>query len=117
MVATGGMLGSVGRYLIGSWLFRHGALFPWPTFSVNIIGSLIIGLVMGIAARHEPPPGWSLLLTTGFCGGFTTFSALSAESVHLLRQQQFGIVLIYIIASIILGIGAAATGFALSKLL
>lgn len=117
MVAAGGMLGSVCRFLAGSWLYKPGALFPWPTFSVNILGSLIIGLAMGYSARHEPPPGWTLLLTTGFCGGFTTFSALSAETVHLLRQQQYGILIVYILATLILGISAAAAGFALSKLL
>jgi CrcB protein len=114
-VALGGMLGSAGRYLVSVWLLRAHQGFPWPTFAVNITGSLLFGLVLGWAARQHSDYPWVLLLATGFCGGFTTFSALSAESLHLIRQQLYGPLALYLSASLILGIGAAALGFALSK--
>lgn len=116
LVALGGMLGSVLRFVAGTFIMQKaGSAFPWGTFAVNIIGSLFIGWVAGQAAKHPGFQAWQLLLATGFCGGFTTFSALSNESLQMIRQQQYGLLAVYIGASLILGIGAAAFGFTLSK--
>jgi CrcB protein len=116
LVALGGMSGSVLRYLTGLLLYAKSTpAFPWATFGVNVLGSLLMGLVAGFAARHQTFQSWYLLLATGFCGGFTTFSALSYESISMLRNQQWGALALYLSATLILGIGAAALGYSLTK--
>lgn len=116
LVAIGGMVGSVMRFLASTLIINKlSTAFPWGTFFVNIAGSLLIGYVAALAARHSGFQNWQLLLATGFCGGFTTFSALSNESLQMIKQGQFGMLGIYLSASLILGIGAAALGYTLSK--
>ncbi|MCU0336030.1 MAG: fluoride efflux transporter CrcB [Chitinophagaceae bacterium] len=116
LIAGGGAAGSVLRYLLGTWVMAratHG--WPWGTLLVNVLGSLLIGAVLAWHTRQQMPAQGYLLLATGFCGGFTTFSALSIESWQLLRQQQYSALAVYLAASLILGIGAAALGYQLSK--
>jgi CrcB protein len=89
-VALGSGLGGVGRYAcsryMASWL---GAGFPWGTLLVNVAGSLLIGLVAGLAGSGgRIGPDLRLFLTVGFCGGFTTFSAFSIETMELLRERH-----------------------------
>ena len=112
-VFLGGGTGSVLRYLVGLWI--GSAAFPWVTFAVNAIGSLAIGLFGGWAARF----GWSdemrLLLTTGLCGGFTTFSTFSKESLALIEGGRYSLFVLYVAGSVALGIIAAALGFWISK--
>ena len=112
-VFIGGGTGSVLRYLVGLWI--GSAAFPWATFAVNAIGSLAIGLFGGWAARF----GWNetlrLALTVGLCGGFTTFSTFSKESLALLEGGSYGLFTIYAAGSISIGIAATALGFWLAK--
>jgi fluoride exporter len=116
MVALGGMAGSVCRFLLSTLVInKFTTRFPWGTFSVNIIGSLLIGLFLGFALKHHANDQWKLLLATGFCGGFTTFSALSNESIMMLKQEQFGILGMYLASTIVVGIGATALGYSLTK--
>jgi CrcB protein len=116
LVALGGMTGSVLRYLVGVFFVSKAwGSFPWATFTVNISGSLVMGLVAGVAVRYSTVQSWYLLVATGFCGGFTTFSALSNESITMLRTQQWGALALYLSATLILGIGAAALGYSLTK--
>jgi fluoride exporter len=116
MVGLGGMAGSVFRFVIGSIIMhRYPGRFPWGTFSVNIIGSLLIGIFLGWAAKQQHADFWKLLLATGFCGGFTTFSTLSYEGFLLIKQQQFGILALYISATLVLGLVATALGFIITK--
>lgn len=116
LVAAGGMSGSVLRYLISAaMVHRLGTHFPWATLLVNIAGSLFIGLISGVASRHSSFQSWQLLLATGFCGGFTTFSALSNEALYMLKQQQYGWLALFLVASLLLGIGAAALGYTITK--
>lgn len=116
LVGFGGMLGSMLRYA-ASLLVRNSANgFPFATFSVNIIGSFIIGCVFGMGLKETGLSwDWRLFLATGICGGFTTFSALSLEGVALLQQQRYAVFLVYFLTSIILGLAAAWTGLLLSK--
>ena len=88
MVALGGALGSVGRYGIGLALARFSA-FPVGTLLANLLGSLVIGLCVGLfdAEQRSQPTG--LFLMVGFCGGFTTFSAFSLQTFELLEQQAW----------------------------
>ena len=116
LVGLGGMLGSMLRYAASLITKNSAAGFPIATFSVNIIGSFIIGWVFGIGLKEGGINwNWKLFLTTGICGGFTTFSALSSEGVTLLQQQRYATFAIYFIASIILGLAAAWAGLQLGK--
>jgi CrcB protein len=115
LVGFGGMLGSMLRY-ITALLVKPGSV-PYATFSVNILGSLVIGIVMGFALKSESfSNNWRLFLATGICGGFTTFSAFSLECFQLIEQQRYGAMLGYIGLSIVLGIAATFAGIQLTKL-
>jgi len=117
LVALGGGAGSILRYLCSRWIQMHQAGgFPWGTFAVNISGCLLIGIFWGLAARHEYfSEPVRLLLMTGLCGGFTTFSALSIESISLIKEQKTGLMFFYIVISIITGLAATYTGIKLIK--
>ena len=112
-VAAGSALGGVLRFLMVPWAQRYFAAgFPGGTLAVNVAGSLLIGLVLRLAT--EPgviPPETRVFLTVGVCGGFTTFSAFSAENLELMQSGQWGRAGVYITASLLLSIGAAALGW------
>ncbi|MCL6217643.1 fluoride efflux transporter CrcB [Zunongwangia pacifica] len=117
LVFLGGGLGSVCRYLISKALNSKGTVLPWGTFTVNILGSFIIGVLLGIAIKNNNLNSTTnLLLATGFCGGFTTFSTFSFENQALLKSGDYYNFAVYAIGSLILGIVAAAIGLYFSKL-
>lgn len=113
-VFLGGGFGSCIRF-ITSLLWRHmslhpryeAMLFPWPTFIVNILGCLLIGFFYQYSQQWNLSPETRLMLTTGFCGGFTTFSTFSYEGVALLQGGHYSTYAIYVTLSILLGLGAA----------
>ncbi len=113
-IFLGGGVGSLLRYAIQLLMnnkFAAASLsFPWATFSVNIAGSFLIGLFYALSARLNMPSEIRLLLTTGLCGGFTTFSTFSNESLSLLRQGLYTTFAIYVGLSLALGILAAFLG-------
>ena len=112
LVGLGGAAGSMLRYVF--YLFITTKQFPFATFAVNIIGSFIIGLVLALSLKDQSfNNNWKLFLATGICGGFTTFSAFSLENITLLQNEKYFTALIYIVASIVLGIVAAWLGFKL----
>ncbi|MDG1063340.1 MAG: fluoride efflux transporter CrcB [Flavobacteriaceae bacterium] len=116
LVFLGGGLGSALRYWIGTWLNSSGQPLPWGTFVVNVLGSFLIGLVLGFAAKNENlSTNTILLMATGFCGGFTTFSALASENLHLLKTGAYGPFLGYSLGSLLIGIIAVWLGLLLSK--
>ena len=116
LVFIGGGTGSVLRYLVGKILNNSTQGFPWGTFSVNIIGSLLIGILMGMALKNSSlSENQTLLLVTGFCGGFTTFSAFAYENQVFLKEGDFTNFFIYTLGSIGLGLLAVFLGFFLSK--
>ena len=112
-IFLGGGTGSVLRYLVGLWI--GSTAFPWATFAVNAVGSLAIGLLGGWAARL----GWSetlrLSLTTGLCGGFTTFSTFSKESIALAESGRWSAFAAYAIGSVAVGIAAVALGYCAAR--
>ena len=114
-VGLGGGLGSVLRFLVGVWLPTSGKGFPTTTFLINIIVSWLIVVLMGYFQKNGQPAAMSLLLTTGFCGGFTTFSTFSKESFTLFQQQQWLILLSYVGLSVVGCIAATAFGFSLQR--
>ncbi|PRX41070.1 fluoride efflux transporter CrcB [Salegentibacter salegens] len=117
LIFLGGGLGSVLRYLISKSLNFETEFIPIGTFTVNILGSLLLGLILGIAARSEIfNSNTVLFLAVGFCGGFTTFSSFAFENQALLRTGDYLNFFFYTFGSIILGILAVFLGLFLSKL-
>ena len=113
IVFLAGGCGSVLRYLIG--LAVPSSLFPWATFGVNAAGSFAIGLFGALAARFGWSEGARLALTVGLCGGFTTFSTFSREALALASSGRWCAFSLYVAGSVILGIAAAALGFACAR--
>ncbi len=117
LVFLGGGIGSCLRYLIGKYTSQNFNSFILGTFTANILGCLIIGIVLGITVRgNYINQNYALLLTAGFCGGFTTFSTFSAENYNLLKSGDLFQLALYTVASLVLGIAAVALGYWLSKL-
>jgi fluoride exporter len=109
LVGAGGAMGSMLRYAGSIW--QQGRSFPLATLLINIIGSFIIGLVMGWCLKNESAANWKLFLATGICGGFTTFSAFSFENLLLLQNGKIFLSLLYITGSVVFGIAAAWLGY------
>ncbi|SFG19399.1 fluoride efflux transporter CrcB [Salegentibacter agarivorans] len=117
LIFLGGGLGSALRYLISKSLNFETAFIPFGTFTVNILGSLLLGLILGIAAKSDFfSSNIVLFLALGFCGGFTTFSSFAFENQALLRSGDYLNFFFYTFGSIILGILAVFLGLFLSKL-
>jgi len=118
LVIVGGGLGSGLRFLISKYLNPVFSGFYLGTFTVNIIGCLIIGLLLGVFIKQEyVSPTQSALLVTGFCGGFTTFSTFSLEQFLLFREGNFTPLVLYTLLSLVLGILAVGLGFWLARYL
>ena len=113
LVGLGAFFGSSFRYLINIKIGLLNLLFPWATFGINLTGSLLIGILMAISFKDQNL--WKLLLTTGFCGGFTTFSSFSFESLSLLKSGNIVMVLNYIFLSVIGGLLFATIGYYLTN--
>jgi len=115
LIGIGGGIGSIFRYLISRIPFSQGH-FPWATFIINIAGCLIIGLLIGIAVKHQSSAeNIRLLLVAGFCGGFTTFSTFSLENVYLYQSGNYLTLALYISLSVVIGFAAVFLGLMLSK--
>ncbi|MEA3226442.1 MAG: fluoride efflux transporter CrcB, partial [Planctomycetota bacterium] len=88
-IAAGGALGAVARYSISGWVQNAGpATFPWGTLCVNVVGSLLIGVFLGISELTPAPSAVRLLFAVGFIGAFTTFSTYSLETLNLFRDKE-----------------------------
>ena len=122
LVGIGGFIGSIARYKLGGWVVQMAAgqdgRFPFGTFTVNVLGCLIVGVLAGVMERHDAfGPDARLFLFTGLLGGFTTFSAFGLETMSLIRRGDPGIAAVYAGASVVLGIAAVWLGFRLVSLL
>ena len=113
-VGVGSCLGGIVRHLLSSAIRWDGHGLPWGTLAVNLLGCLLIGLFAGILSRH-PSQALNLLLIVGLCGGFTTFSTFSRESLTLLQSSQYAALVTYILLSLIVGIALSATGYAITR--
>lgn len=100
MVFVGGGLGSVTRYLIGLWLWPLQGRFPWATFVANGLACLLLGLWMGWHQAGALSEQRRLLLATGFCGGFSTFSTYTAESFQLWQNGYQAHAFVYVLSSL-----------------
>ncbi len=118
IIGTGGFIGSIFRYLVSrSVQEKFTTAFPLGTLSVNILGCFLIGVVLSWSERGGFNADWRMFLATGLCGGFTTFSAFSNETLALMRDGQWMYAGAYIAISIITGLAATFTGYSLLKLI
>lgn len=113
LVVLGGGIGAGGRYLLGGWLqLQLGNGFPWGTFAVNALGSLLIGLVFGLARTKAIASGTTLFLAVGVLGGFTTFSTFSYETLRLITNGNLGASMLNAAGQLSVGLLAVYLGFA-----
>lgn len=120
-VALGGGTGAVLRYQLGRamthWLgVKAATAFPWATLTANVVGSLAMGLLVGILARHgQGVEHWRLLVGVGLLGGFTTFSSFSMEMVLLAERGQPWLAALYAGISVTVGLGAMVLGLVIMR--
>ena len=115
-VALGAAVGAPARYLTDRWVqSRHGSAFPWGTLTVNVVASLIVGVLAGAADAVAPTV--ALVLGTGFCGALSTYSTFSYETLRLLADRARLLAALNIGISLIAGLGAAYCGIALAQAL
>jgi CrcB protein len=117
LVAAGGAIGAVARHLVGGFALKHlGAGFPYGTLAVNVVGSLAMGLLIALFARHGIAGGGArLFLATGVLGGFTTFSAFSLEVALLWERGEPGLAALYITLSVAAAVAALFGGLAIVR--
>jgi CrcB protein len=117
LIAVGGAIGSVGRYLLSGAAnrFSNTLDFPVGTLTVNLLGSFIIGLLWGWYEHSDFSSPMRSLLFVGILGGFTTFSAFSLETLILFRDGQLKLALLNVILNNVLGIGLAFLGYAITR--
>tara|TARA_Y100000766_G_scaffold256222_1_gene242814 strand:- start:111 stop:479 length:369 start_codon:yes stop_codon:yes gene_type:complete len=111
-VFLAGGLGSGLRYLVAVAMNHYSKVLPLGTFTVNMLGCLLIGLILGYAQKENTlTSNQTLLLATGFCGGFTTFSAFANENLELIKNGELFNFTLYTIGSVLIGILAVFIGF------
>lgn len=119
IVGFGGFIGTVARFLTSRYFQENiASVFPWSTFTINIIGSLLIGIFYGISEKGDfMSPDVRLFLTVGICGGFTTFSTFSNDAFLLLKQEEWLRFAFYTSMSFFLGLLAVYVGRFIIKLI
>jgi fluoride exporter len=118
LVALGAAVGAPLRYLVDRAVqARHDSVFPWGTFTVNLIGSFVLGLLAGGVAAAAVSHWLMTLLGTGLCGALTTYSTFSYETVRLLATRARSFAVLNVLASLAGGLGAAFTGYAVAAAL
>jgi len=116
LVFIGGGFGSVLRFLVGKWINSNENALPYGTFLANVIGSFLIGIILGMATKSNGlSESQTLILATGFCGGFTTFSTFAYENQLFLKSGDYWSFALYTIASFAIGILAVFGGLYLAK--
>jgi fluoride exporter len=116
LVILGAAVGAPLRYLTDRAVqARHDTVLPWGTFTVNVIGSLILGLLSGAVVAGAAPNSFQLLLGVGFCGALTTYSTFSYETLRLIEQGAVFYALANVVISVTAALGAAFTGAALAQ--
>lgn len=116
LVFLGGGIGSSLRYIIGKYLNYIGGGIVWGTFAVNVLGSLLIGIILGFALKNNSlDSNQTLLLTTGFCGGFTTFSTFAYENHVFLKSGDLTNFALYTLVTFVMAFAAVFIGLFVAK--
>ncbi|GAB4202355.1 MAG: fluoride efflux transporter CrcB [Bacteroidia bacterium] len=115
LVGVGGLAGSITRYLVSVLFAGYSDKIPLSTWIVNIVGSFLIGIIYAISELTPNFVWMRLLLATGFCGGFTTFSAFTSENLNLLQKGEYTLFFFYVSTSILIGILAVLAGILVVK--
>ena len=117
IAGLGGFIGTCLRFLTGKFFHAvTSSAFPWGTFSVNVIGSFVIGIFFGLAERSNViSPSMNVFLNTGFCGGFTTFSSFADDMYLMLQQRHWMSLGLYVGLSFLLGLAMVWLGRSLVK--
>ena len=116
LVIVGAMVGAPLRYLTDrAAQVRHDSVFPWGTFTVNVVGCLVLGLFTGAVVYDAAPASLQLLIGTGLCGALTTYSTFSYETLRLAETGARFLAAANVAASVIAGLGAAFIGAALAQ--
>lgn len=116
LVALGGGLGAAGRYGVSLALPARPGEWPWATFGINVVGSLLIGVLAGwLSTRGDAGEPWRLFLGVGVLGGFTTFSAYSLETLRMIERGEWQMALLYALGSVLAGLAAVAVGAELAR--
>lgn len=118
LIALGGSLGTLARYGTGGLMHRilAGSVFPWGTLAVNLLGCFVIGYVNGLFSTRLVRPDLALAATIGFLGGYTTFSSFGWESAAFLREGQWGLFALNVLANNVIGLALVIAGYQLSRL-
>ncbi len=112
LLCLAGGVGAALRYVVDALIRRRvSSTFPWPTALINLPGSFVLGLLTGLVAGRFVGTELSLVLGTGFLGGYTTFSTASYETVELVRARHYGTALLYGVGVLASGIALAAAGY------
>lgn len=117
-ISFAGSLGAVCRFVLDGYIkakYNHG--FPWATLLINTTGSLLLGLTTGILIKHQGFSTNEAIIGIGFCGGYTTFSTASFETVRLLEQRRYYRASVQSVGGLVASVVAAALGVALGQLL
>jgi len=118
LVALGAAVGAPLRYLADRMVqARHDSVFPWGTFTVNVIGSFILGLLVHGTTAHHLPGSLGALLGVGLCGALTTYSTFGYETIRLLEDRVRAYAVLNVAASVVAGLGAAFCGIAAGQAL
>lgn len=116
LVALGGGIGAAGRYGVSLAMPLKPGEWPWATFSVNVAGSLAIGVLAGwLSSRGDAAESWRLFLGVGVLGGFTTFSAYSLETLRMIERGEWPAAVFYVLGSVAAGLAAVAIGAEIAK--
>jgi CrcB protein len=116
-IAAGGALGAVTRHFVNVGAASFGVAFPWGTLIVNVAGSFVMGLAIGLFAHlWQPPQEVRSFLTVGFLGGLTTFSTFSLDAVTLYERGEVAMSALYIAASVIISIAGLFAGLYLVRI-
>ncbi|MFF0709447.1 MULTISPECIES: fluoride efflux transporter CrcB [Gordonia] len=113
-ILIAGALGSVARFVVDGAIKQWRATtFPWATFVINVTGSLLLGILAGLVIYHSAPSELQAIIGTGFCGGYTTFSTASVETVRLAQRRRGWLSLANAAGSLIAAVAACSLGLAL----
>ena len=117
LVGAGGAIGSIARYLCQRWFSLQGYSHLYlGTFTVNLVGCFLIGIFWGLSFRgFSYNEHWKLLLMTGYCGGFTTFSAFTQEGTMLLKQNRLGLFFLYAAGTVVAGFICTYLGMKITR--